>query len=795
MRGYIPHMWKSLSAVSATALVVLACSASSCVSDDDDSSSPVDDGGGNIPGFDAGDAAPPPDPPPPPDTGVIVQSGDDGGPTEDAEVGSPVPCANDDACQNGFACDGTEVCVAGYCEPGKPPTCVPEHPCVESLAGCDCTVPDFDVDGQDSTACGGDDCDDSNPLSRVGFFEVCDSAGVDEDCNPHSYNRRTAAGDENLDGDGDDDGFVSIDCFNVDHETGELHRGDDCRDNNPRTHPENTEVCDDEDNDCNGVVDEAIAPDGSPSGIPHSLREAFYPDVDHDGFGDQHGAKQLECGHREVPGYVLGPEPRDCDDESRAVHPGALEVCDGFDNDCDGQVDADDQGADGSPFIEPYSFTDTELECVQTFNPRGAHWEITQCPDDLLWCADVVDNGCTTDATALTTCGDCETDCKFACGGKDVGCDEIVQLSLGTDHSCARTSHGRAACWGRGADGRLGTDLLRSEPVAREVFGIDQVVGIAAGSAGSCAISGPNRELYCWGDNQARQLATDAEESSSVPLPVFSPYGDPVLAHVGEVAVSVATSCAVLQDGALLCWGSNAHGLLADGTPPATPPDSDQSALPGAAYDESYEEIGDALSVGLGERHGCVLTNDGRVLCWGANNAGQLGNRDALAESGVAFEVPVLDDVEMLAVGAFHNCALSAGQVSCWGNNAQRELGRDSGPNDDIPGIVEGLPEIRAVTAGFGFTCALDQAGRVHCWGADSRGQCGDPSLARAVAPTVVSLPAEATEIEAGGSHVCARVVDGRVFCWGHDTSGQQGTGRRSQQPQPSPRAILPLAH
>jgi len=778
MHGYTPHMWTAQRAFQVTliAAIALLCGGSGCVTDGDNPPAPQARSGVAAVGeIDAGSmraAAP--------SSGASVapdpMDDDAGDVDEDADV-PPQTCANDDECQDQSYCNGTEVCFAGLCQPGALPPCTDDHPCMEELADCDCANPDLDDDDHDAKACNGDDCDESNLFIHEGAVEICDSAGVDEDCDETTYNRRSPAG-AHLDGDNDGDGRVSRECFNVDRKTGKaLSRGDDCRDNNPRIKPGASEVCDYEDNDCNDVVDEAPAPDGSQSGIAGSLREAFYADDDHDGFGDTHGEPQMECGHYQLLGHVRGTEPRDCNDDRPNIHPHALEICDGFDNDCDALVDAADDGADGSPFIRPFAFTDTVLSCELTSSmPPAIDWVIKRCPANKLWCANVVDNGCTTDATALSTCGACETDCKFACGGA-AGCDDVEQLSLGEVHSCARTRLGQVACWGRGADGRLGTDLLRREAVASKVIGIEEAVYVAAGREGSCAIIGPNRELYCWGSNRHQQLASDAEDASSVPLPVFSPDGDPVLAGVRDVAVSIRHTCAVLLDGKLLCWGRNANGLLAGGTP-----GNGLTALPHPALDENYEDVTNAASVALGEAHGCALTSPRRVLCWGANDLGQLGNRNAGVETEVALEVPGLSDVSKLTVGGLHTCALSDGTVLCWGANTERQLGRDSGADDDIPVAVEGLPEI------------ADVAGRVHCWGANGRGQSGDPQLGRSAPPTIVDLPAPATALAVGGLHACAQVDDGRVFCWGHNAYGQLGTGRSSQQPQPLAQPIMPLS-
>ncbi|MBN2800963.1 MAG: putative metal-binding motif-containing protein [Deltaproteobacteria bacterium] len=105
---------------------------------------------------------------------------------------------------------------------------------------------------------------------------------------------------------------------------GYARSGDDCDDDRPDVHPEAEERCDLLDNDCNGLIDEGLGEE--------PLRQ--YPDVDRDGHGDASAPVDHTC---ELPGHVLLGD--DCDDLHRDALPGGTEVCDGLDNDCDGGTD------------------------------------------------------------------------------------------------------------------------------------------------------------------------------------------------------------------------------------------------------------------------------------------------------------------------------------------------------------------------------------------------------------------------------------------------------------------------
>ena len=105
---------------------------------------------------------------------------------------------------------------------------------------------------------------------------------------------------------------------------------DDCNDGDANINPDQSEVCDNEDNDCDGDIDDA---DNDVIGSSLEL----YVDSDNDGYGSN--TMQLAC----FASNGLVFNSNDCDDDNNNINPDANEVCDGgIDNDCDGDVDDDD---------------------------------------------------------------------------------------------------------------------------------------------------------------------------------------------------------------------------------------------------------------------------------------------------------------------------------------------------------------------------------------------------------------------------------------------------------------------
>jgi hypothetical protein len=166
----------------------------------------------------------------------------------------------------------------------------------------------FGLDSDTVTACDpprdhvahGGDCDDTDPSYNPGALEA--------DCaDPADYNCDGSVGYADADG----DGFAA--CA-------------DCDDADANTNEDAAEICDGIDNDCDGDIDSG---DGNVQGA-----STWYADADGDGYGgSQFQAEACEA----PPGYVNNTD--DCDDLDAASHPGASEVCDDADNDCDGDID------------------------------------------------------------------------------------------------------------------------------------------------------------------------------------------------------------------------------------------------------------------------------------------------------------------------------------------------------------------------------------------------------------------------------------------------------------------------
>jgi predicted outer membrane repeat protein len=199
---------------------------------------------------------------------------------------------------------------------------------------CDGDVDDDDTDCWDADADGYpafEDCDDEDADIHPGAEEVCDD--VDNDCDGVTDNA-DATGSQTWYEDNDGDGWGNPDAASdgCDAPMGYVADATDCDDDDDEIHPAGTEVCNGEDDDCNGSVDGEDATDA----------ETWYEDADHDGQGDP-ATGTVTCD----PAATQVANGDDCDDDEPTVFLGNAELCDGLDNDCDTVVPADETDADG----------------------------------------------------------------------------------------------------------------------------------------------------------------------------------------------------------------------------------------------------------------------------------------------------------------------------------------------------------------------------------------------------------------------------------------------------------------
>lgn len=257
---------------------------------------------------------------------------------------------------------------------------------------------------------------------------------------------------------------------------------------------------------------------------------------------------------------------------------------------------------------------------------------------------------------------------------------DLVQLDCGGNNCCAVRREGELYCWGDNAQGSVGVDS--SEPFVSEParVGADgqTFLRVSVGTAHSCAIAS-DRTLWCWGNNDRRQLGVE-EPTDYAPAPVKISED----ADWSWIAAGGSHTCGIRDDNALFCWGDNRDGQLGI---PRVGPDGEplEQALP-----MTVMTTRGWARVEAGARHTCAIRIRGAVelLCWGWGEDGRLGRK---VEEPLDVPSVVMTDTQWgeLALGADHSCGLDltepVAKMFCWGSNATGQLGLDDTLTRDSP--------------------------------------------------------------------------------------------------------------
>jgi alpha-tubulin suppressor-like RCC1 family protein len=261
----------------------------------------------------------------------------------------------------------------------------------------------------------------------------------------------------------------------------------------------------------------------------------------------------------------------------------------------------------------------------------------------------------------------------------------VTAIGVGLRHSCA-VRDGGAVCWGVNYSGALGdgTTDRRVAPVA--VVGLSSGVrAVAAGAEHSCALTTAGA-VMCWGDNHAGEVGDGTTDDRWTPVPVVG-----LGAGVRAIAAESVHSCALTDTGGVKCWG--------------------------AGYGVTPVDVPGLTSGVIGLSASCAITAAHGVKCW-SSGAGLKASEVPGLESGVA----------AVATAGGHGCALTAkGRVLCWGVNDHGQLGDGTRRDRDAPVNVVGLARgVVGIGVGSLSSCAVTLAGGIRCWGSNSAGELGD---------------------------------------------------------------------
>ena len=273
-----------------------------------------------------------------------------------------------------------------------------------------------------------------------------------------------------------------------------------------------------------------------------------------------------------------------------------------------------------------------------------------------------------------------------------------------------------------------------------------------------------------------------------------------------QVTLGRFYACALFENGRVGCWGGERgkydyNGQL--GIPDLV--NSNEITKARLFVSSLYNVVQIASG---GKEHTCVLTEDGRVACWGTGSDGRLGDGKVYAATGSASfsrspvwvkdEEGLLVNVVQIGVGEKHSCALTAdSKIKCWGKNASGELGISTATVSSSAyarTIASTLNNVIRITLGINTTCALLSDGKVKCWGDDLAGKLGNGT-----ATSGGHTPSYVVQTNGGSGElsdivqithsswrsICAVNSMGGLRCWGSGAKNQRldGVATNSQHP------------
>ncbi len=257
--------------------------------------------------------------------------------------------------------------------------------------------------------------------------------------------------------------------------------------------------------------------------------------------------------------------------------------------------------------------------------------------------------------------------------------DSAVQIYAGNYHGCALLANSSIKCWGLNNYGQLGYGSLGgSLPVPIQVSGITNAVQIAQGQgmANHACVTLDDGKVNCWGRGNARQLGINETTNKSEPVEVTG------ITTAVQVDVGYLHSCAVLINGAVKCWGLNNYGQLGYG-------DNSVHTEPVVDVVDIDGSTDVAVQVALGYYHSCAILDTGAVKCWGYGGYGQLGTGNN-GTSYIPVDVVDITNAVQLSLGVYHSCALlDDGDMQCWGYGVYGQTGFGAPVNVNRPVSVD----------------------------------------------------------------------------------------------------------
>ena len=365
----------------------------------------------------------------------------------------------------------------------------------------------------------------------------------------------------------------------------------------------------------------------------------------------------------------------------------------------------------------------------------------------------------------------------------------IRDVASGSHFTLVVKADGTVVGWGRDPDGQaarpVSANRVVTTPITIDLPG--KVLQVAMGDTTQYALL-EDGTVVAWGTNDEGQLGNGpmgaTGELGRYPKPTITPVRVTGLTNIIQIEAGKKHAVALRKDGTVWAWGTRDDGAIGDGQPKTLRP---VMAI-GPTQVTGLQGITRIAATG---RHNLALRSDGKVMAWGLNHDGQLGN--GTRDNGwTPAEVNGLDRIVDIAAGVasfagnyFSGAVRDDGTMWTWGSGVSGVMGngtRNPSPDDPggrnlLPQQVPGLANVKALSLGMGHAAALLGNGTLRMWGHDGYGQIGagtsnDDYYQK---PVPVKGITNVSAVYLGSMRSFAVRSDGTVWIWGYASTGGQG--------------------
>lgn len=326
----------------------------------------------------------------------------------------------------------------------------------------------------------------------------------------------------------------------------------------------------------------------------------------------------------------------------------------------------------------------------------------------------------------------------------------FISLANGNHHSLALDSHGKVWSWGRNYYGELGLSGFFLEPTQNipvQANALPLAKSVYCGPEYSIILSEKGIP-YIFGKNQL--TPTSSSFFQTKPMPTIVPNLPPII-HVSSDLDTLFTS----QDGSVFILKK------------------------GQTIPKKITGLKNIIMTAVGDRHYLALDRNGTVWVWGSNAYGIFGNNKPSNQYlNKAIQIPRLKSIKMIASGSTHALALTRdGKVLTWGLNHYGQLGNNTTNHNYVPLPLTKLHHIQKIFCGADTSYAINKTGKLYGWGLNNSGQIGVGTTEKQLSIAEIHLEGNVIFLAAGAQHVTAIVNKSTLYSWGFPGYGKLGVG------------------